>query len=88
MAVSQLKVLHDTGASPEGMMNYPLAAREASGELRRAWHLALIRIGISSLRLDGIQSRTKDLLGLPTNVPTMDQLNIVAKLMAVRSDGN
>eukprot|EP00971_Amphidinium_carterae_P161582 3203556-Amphidinium_carterae.1 len=64
----------------EGMMNYPLAAGEASGELRRAWHLALTRMGITSLRLDGVHSRTKDLMGLPANVPNIDHLNIMAKL--------
>eukprot|EP00971_Amphidinium_carterae_P116718 2311844-Amphidinium_carterae.1 len=64
----------------EGMMNYPLAAGEASGELRRAWNSALTRMGISSLHLDGVHSRTKELLGLPANVPSMDQLNLMSKI--------
>eukprot|EP00971_Amphidinium_carterae_P332533 6466751-Amphidinium_carterae.1 len=33
----------------EGMLNYPLAAGEASEELRGAWRIALTRMGISSL---------------------------------------
>eukprot|EP00971_Amphidinium_carterae_P274791 5452936-Amphidinium_carterae.1 len=43
----------------EGMMAYPLAVGEASTELTKAWRNALSRMGITSLKLEGLLSCAK-----------------------------
>jgi len=72
----------------EGMIRYPLLVGDMSPELRAAWTEAQKHLGITSLGLRDVALRGKELIGLPVNLCTTDELNLCSKVAMVRKYGN